>query len=300
MTELRRIFGTSVLSLLLVIWGLFMVCSGRVPDVNYDDDLFADSEFDMGSSDENDGNSDLMTQLAALDDESSSLENNQRDEILAALGIDSGGSEISRQNEQDFLNEELFLDLEVEISALERAAKTKAAVAESLRTEVQEADFQLTALNTIVGESPTQFASSTPTVRTAPVINSSGSSVQFNASYQDALNDVYARNFPEAITKFRQLLQTSSTDDLADNCQYWIGESHYALGQYEAALAEFERVFAFDNNNKADDAQFMIGMSYIKLGDPSMAKVELENLMTFYQDSEYLARAEREFGGLNM
>ena len=81
---------------------------------------------------------------------------------------------------------------------------------------------------------------------------------------------------------------------------YWIGESHYALGNFESAITEFERVFAFDDNNKADDAQFMIGIAYIKLGDQHHAQLELKNLLAFYQDSEYISRAEQEFGGLNI
>ncbi|MFQ5649241.1 MAG: tol-pal system YbgF family protein [bacterium] len=297
MTELRKIFGTSLLSLMLVIWGLFMVCSGRVPDVVYEDDFMVD---DVAFQDDlpEDDNSELMTQLAVLDDdETTRLEDHQRNEILEALGIDLGGSEISRKEEEEFLNEELFLDLEVEIAELEKLNKRKNTVADSLRTELQDADYHLTALNRVVGEEGAQYASST---RTAPRLNA-GSNSQFAAEYQDALDEVYSRRFTAAIAKFRQLLlQMDIRDNLADNCQYWIAESYYAMASYEAAIAEFEKVFAFDNNNKEDDAQFMIGLTYIKLGNSSLAQMELQNLMIFYQDSEYVARAEREFGELNI
>ena len=83
MSEVRRIISTSFISLLLVIWGLFMVCSGRVPTVAYDDE-FADSGNGYYESD----NSELMTQLAVLDEEATKLEDFQRQEILEALGID--------------------------------------------------------------------------------------------------------------------------------------------------------------------------------------------------------------------
>ncbi len=303
MTELRRMLSTSVLSLLLVVWGLFTVCSGRVPDVNYDDDLLADGPTSQDTQFAQQGaetdNSELMSQLAQLDEGSNNLDDSQRNEILTALGISPSGSEISRKTEDDFLSEELFLDLEVEIADLEKASKHKAELEDSLRAEVQEADFQLHALNQVVGGVPAQFASTTPVVRQAPAFTGGGNS-DYAASYQDALNDVYARRFPDAIAKFRALLSQPDTDKLADNCQYWIGEAYYALGQYEVAIAEFEKVFAYDHNNKVDDAQFMIGLTYIKLGDLRTAGIELQNLMSFYQDSEYLARAEREFGDLNM
>lgn len=302
MTELKKLLGTSALSLMLVIWGLFMVCSGRVPDVNYDDDLYYDE--DLGANGDEfteENNSGLNDQLAALDNQSSNVEDSQRNEILEALGItnDGSSSELSRQEESEFLNDELFMDLEKEIASLEDKFKMSEAVAESLRMEVQETDYQLSALSNVVDEpGETQLVSSSP-VRssgfTAPVSNS-----QYGSSYQDALNDIYGRRYNDAIAKFQQLLQSDNTDDLADNSQYWIGEAYYALGQYEVAIAEFEKVFAYDKNNKGDDAQFMIGMAYIRLSDPSMAKVELQHLMAFFQDSEYLARAQREFNDLNI
>ena len=57
MSELKRILGSSTLSLLLVMWGLFTVCSGRVPDVEYDDEFGSeDSEFtsDLQGSEDDD------------------------------------------------------------------------------------------------------------------------------------------------------------------------------------------------------------------------------------------------------
>ncbi|MCH8021273.1 tetratricopeptide repeat protein [candidate division KSB1 bacterium] len=291
MSEVRRILSTSFISLLLMIWGLFMVCSGRVPTVAYDDE-FADSENGYSESE----NSDLMTQLAFLDEEATKLEDFQRREILEALGIDPSGADMSA-GEQDFLSEELFLDLEVEIAELEKLSGSRNSMLDSLRLEMQEADHQLAALSNLVDvpkRSNFNFAS---TNQTAPRLKSNSEYAQY---YQDALDDVYGKRFDLAIVKFQELLRQSDSDNLADNAQYWIAECNYALGNYQVAIAEFERVFAFENNNKIDDAQFMIGIAYLKAGDPRLAQLELSNLLAFYQDSEYIARAEREFLGLNI
>ena len=300
MSDLKKIFGTSVMSVLLVIWGLFMVCSGRVPDVNYDDEFLSDETGTRDNSGQSD-NSQLLSQLAVLDkNESTNLENNQRNEILDALGISPSGSEISRKEEQDFLSEDLFLDLEVEIAELEKMTNKKTSIADSLKMEVEEADYQIAALSKIVADPGSQLTASTTPITTAPQLAPGYSNSNYAVSYQDALDDIYARKFTEAITKFRQLLQMNDSEGLADNCQYWIGEAYYAQGGYEQAIAEFEKVYAFDNGNKSDDAQFMIGLSYVKLKNPALAQLELKYLMEFYQDSEYIARAEREFGDLSM
>ncbi len=291
MSEVKRILSTSFISLLLVTWGLFMVCSGRVPTVAYDDE-FGDSENGYSDSE----NSELMTQLAVLDEEATKLEDFQRLEILAALGIDPSGSDMN-VGEQDFLSEELFLDLEVEIAELEKLSGSKNSMLDSLRLEMQEADHQLVALSNLVGVPYRSNFNLASTNQTAPRLQSNSEYAQY---YQDALDDVYGKRFDQAIAKFQDLLRQSGSDNLADNAQYWIAECNYALGNYQLAIAEFERVFAFENNNKVDDAQFMIGIAYIKAGDPHLAQLELSNLLAFYQDSEYIARAEREFLGLNI
>jgi len=291
MSEIRRILGTSLLSLVMVIWGLFMVCSGRVPEVNYEDDIANESDYYNGEAD-----SELMNQLAVLDDESTRLEDHQRKEILAALGIDPTESGTTSTEEQGFLTEELFLDLEVEIAELERRTEEKSEIIDSLQSELQETELRVAALNQLVESPGERFASSSPMI---DYTNGSSSS-DFSAGYQDALDDVYGNRYTQAIAKFKRLLKMNSGNDLADNCQYWIGESYYALGDYELAIAEFEKVFVFDENNKADDAQFMIGMAYIKLGDPNLGQYELNNLMTFYQNSEYVLRAERQINDLSI
>ncbi len=299
MSHLKKILGTSFVSLFVAIWGLFMVCSGRVPDVNYEDDLGYEEESaaseqqqtEFGTADD-ESNPDLMTQLAVLDDDSGKLEDSQRREILEALGIETSGTK--SKEEEDFLTEELFLDLEVEIAKLEEQSKLKTVVLDSLKTELQEADIQLAALERVV-EPVGQFASSA-----APRFDSSGEPSIYALQYQDALNEVYAHRYEEAIVKFQELLRQNDTDELADNCQYWIGESYFAMGSFQLSIAEFEKVFAFENNNKSDDSQFMIGMAYLKMGDPKLGQLELNNLLTFYQDSEYVARAERQLIDLNI
>ncbi|MFQ5602034.1 MAG: tol-pal system YbgF family protein [bacterium] len=281
------------MSLLLVIWGLFMVCSGRVPDVNIEDD-FSDFETDSNESEK----ADLMNQLALLDDEPTNLEDAQRSEILEALGIETNGSGSRSKQEDDFLTEELFLDLEVEIAELEKMSKNKTKAIDSLRLELQEADHQINALTNLVDSPSPQFASKS--ISAPQYAQSNGFSTEYGLFYQDALDDVYSHKYTSAIAKFNDILKMDDKENLADNCQYWIGECYFAMGNYELAIAEFEKVFAFEVNNKADDAQFMIGMAYLKIGEKQLAEIELTNLLTYYESSEYASRAEQQLLDLNI
>ena len=77
------------------------------------------------------------------------------------------------------------------------------------------------------------------------------------------------------------------------NFLYWRGESQYALGSYEDAIASFHEVLdKYPNSGKSDDAQFKIGSSYEKLGNTTNAKAAYNRLILSYPESEYTARAK--------
>jgi len=83
-----------------------------------------------------------------------------------------------------------------------------------------------------------------------------------------------------------------------DNAQYWIGECHYAMRQYEKAIMDFEKVFTFPKSNKLDDAQFKLGLCYIRKGENQKAREEFQRLLDVYPKSEYLGRAESHINSL--
>ncbi|MCK4830000.1 tetratricopeptide repeat protein, partial [bacterium] len=95
------------------------------------------------------------------------------------------------------------------------------------------------------------------------------------------------------IEKFESILITNTQHSLSDNCQYWIGESYWGLGNYQAALAAFKKVFSFEKSNKEDAAQLKIGLCYMRLNDKDKAKQELQRLIDSYPSSEFISSARR-------
>ena len=115
----------------------------------------------------------------------------------------------------------------------------------------------------------------------------------FAAQYQSALQMYKTRKYSDAIQHFETLLSTDSKNSLSDNCQYWIGECYYSMGNFQQAVMAFEKVFTFSNSNKDDDAQLKIGMCYLKMNDKAKAKSELQKLIDAYPSSEYVSVARR-------
>ncbi len=119
------------------------------------------------------------------------------------------------------------------------------------------------------------------------------------AEYRKALDRYFARDYAGAVRAFEALLRDHPRGAYAGNAQYWIGESHYGMGDYAAALAAFHKVFDMPGNNKHDDAQLKIGYCHLRLGNRELAREAFRKLVSSYPDSEYVERARSELENLS-
>jgi tol-pal system protein YbgF len=112
-------------------------------------------------------------------------------------------------------------------------------------------------------------------------------------SYNNGLKAFNSRNYEQAIGLFNETLTKYPNGTYGDNCQYWIGEGYYAMGDFASAIGAFKKVFAYANSSKADDAQLKIGLCHLKLGQYGPAKLELQALIERYPGSEYVGKAKK-------
>ncbi len=103
-------------------------------------------------------------------------------------------------------------------------------------------------------------------------MSSDAISGKFSVDYEQALRLFYARDYSNAIQVWDILHTQYPNYKLTSNCQYWIGEAYFGLGQYENAVKAFQNVFNYDFSYKKDDATLMLGRSYLKLGDVARAR----------------------------
>ncbi len=289
MTKLQRLLGTSILSLLLVVVGLFVVCSGRVQDVAFEDE-FVEDEYatDSENMEESSGAADdLLGRLELL--EESGSDSGNFDSMMAeldAMGENEGQTEDA---ESSLLTNEAFSNLQTEVNELSAISSSKSRTLDSLRAELEMVNSQKTAMGNVGG------TRSSGKIRSeADIYNT-----EYGLAYQDALDDFYVRNYDRAVRKFRELLASNDRSPLADNCQYWIGEAYFAKGNYYQAIAEFQKVLPLENSNKINDAQLMIGISFIKAGEPDLARAELNTVINFAGNSSSAQKAMRYLKMLN-
>jgi len=115
---------------------------------------------------------------------------------------------------------------------------------------------------------------------------------EYTAKYIESLSHYQNSEWDISLNGFNYLIQVDSNHDLADNCQYWIGEVYYALNDYRRSIKEFEKVASFQGTNKSDDAQFKMGLCYINIGQIDRAREEFNSLLEFHPNSEYYKRAQ--------
>lgn len=107
------------------------------------------------------------------------------------------------------------------------------------------------------------------------------------------------KDYRGAIARFREFLKRHPKSDLADNAQYWIGESHYALREFDQAILEFDAVRRrYPNGDKVPAALLKQGFAFAELGDKVDARLILQELMERYPQSPEAAKARQKLKAL--
>jgi tol-pal system protein YbgF len=115
----------------------------------------------------------------------------------------------------------------------------------------------------------------------------SGSAATEQAAYTQAFDALKASNYAGAVSGFESFLASYPTSPIAENAQYWLGEAHYAKGEYDKAAAAFRAVGErWPNSRKSPDALLKLGFSQIEMKQLSDARVTLADVTRKYPDSD--------------
>jgi len=113
------------------------------------------------------------------------------------------------------------------------------------------------------------------------------------AMYQAAYSDIAAGRYALARESFQTLLKTYPDTEVADNAQYWIGESYYGTGDFASAIAEFQKVIAlYPKGDKVPAAMFKIGLSQARLKQTAESQKTYRALIQKYPKSPEAALAK--------
>ena len=117
--------------------------------------------------------------------------------------------------------------------------------------------------------------------------------------YDAAYQDLTRGNHGLAIMGFEEILHLYPTSELADNAQYWLGETYYVQKDYEKALESFRKVpLAYPAGDKVPAALLKIGYCLVELGESTAAAEALQDLIDRFPGSEEARLADDKLGRL--
>lgn len=113
-------------------------------------------------------------------------------------------------------------------------------------------------------------------------------------NYQAAFDLLKSGQYEKATTAFQQFLVTFPDSALADNAQYWLGESYYVTRRYDDALKAFRTVVdKYPQSRKLPDAWLKIGYTQYEMKAWKPARDALTRVQREYPDSSAAPEASK-------
>ncbi|MCA9733134.1 MAG: tetratricopeptide repeat protein [Deferribacteres bacterium] len=115
--------------------------------------------------------------------------------------------------------------------------------------------------------------------------------VAFTYAYEDGLYKFYSRRYDDAIDVFSSLVQNYPNHYLTSNCNYWLGEAYFSIGDFSQAIMSLDRVLDTPDAIKRDDALYMMGRAYKELGQMDKAREAFGRVINEYPKSEFVSKS---------
>lgn len=117
--------------------------------------------------------------------------------------------------------------------------------------------------------------------------------------YEVAWRTLEKRDYRSAIARFKEFLKKNPKSRLAGNAQYWIGECHYALREFDQAIIEFDAVRSrYPEGEKLPAALLKQGLAFAELGENQNARLLLQEVLEKYAQTREASQAKQKLRAL--
>tara|TARA_B100001123_G_scaffold447676_1_gene605988 strand:- start:422 stop:1219 length:798 start_codon:yes stop_codon:yes gene_type:complete len=118
--------------------------------------------------------------------------------------------------------------------------------------------------------------------------------------YDTAWADYTNGQWELAIQGFQTYIQNFPEAELADDAQFYIGQTHYADGQFDNAIKAFEEVLLrHPDGDIVPEASYKRGLSLDRLGQTEQARQAFERIITNHPDHSMATLAQQALDRLN-
>lgn len=111
--------------------------------------------------------------------------------------------------------------------------------------------------------------------------------------YETGLNQINNSEFLKAIATFQKFIDKFPKSDYVPNAQFWIGECHFAMRDYEQSIKEYETLKKkYPKSDKVPSAYLKQGYAFYELDMESDGNVFLKTLIKQYPRTKEAKEAE--------
>jgi tol-pal system protein YbgF len=148
------------------------------------------------------------------------------------------------------------------------------------------------------GVPPAPGNTAVPPTSAAPPVNTTGTTPR--RLYETAYADYTAGQWSLAVQGFETYIKTYPKSDLADDAQYYIGESYAGDSKFREAAAAYEKMIRdYPSSDQLPEAWYKVGISYDRLQQVDKAREAFEYVVKAYPDSDAGRLARQNLDRLN-
>lgn len=234
-----------------------------------------------------------------LADTRANLQQAQREVGVLKENLEEVRAQVDRQlGESVRAGDQRIRELESRLAKIDSDLKLQAALLKAREDELRLLRETLTTVQR--AKPPPPPAPAPPVVARSPGPTLSPDELA-KKEYEAALALMERKDYRGAIARFQDFLKKHPESDLADNAQYWIGEGHYALREFDQAILEFDAVRRkYPKGDKVPAALLKLGFAFSELGDKVDARLILQELMDRYPQSEEALKAQQKLKTLEL
>jgi tol-pal system protein YbgF len=118
--------------------------------------------------------------------------------------------------------------------------------------------------------------------------------------YDTAYADYTAGQWSLAVQGFETYLKTYPKSELADDAQYYVGESYSGDSKFREAVAAYERMIRdYPQSDILPEAWYKVGTAYERLGQPDRARAAYETAVKLFPETDAGRLSKQRLDGLN-
>jgi len=221
---------------------------------------------------------------ATLADTRANIQQMQRDLSAIKERIDETRVQVGRQIGQTSRDgDERVRNLEGRLAKLEAEAKAQAQLLKSRDDELKQLRDAAEQRALVYDGSSEILLGETEAIR---------------KDYDNAWRSFERKDFQVAAGRFREFVKKYPKSRLVANAQFWLGESHFGLKEFDKAIVAYDEVRRFPQSDKGAAALLRQGFAFAELGEKLNARLVLQELVEKFPQSAEAPRAKQRLKAL--